>query len=801
MLRLKSVWAALAALVLIATLQAAPLGSAFTYQGTLAQNGLSVTEDCDFEFGIWDAAAGGVEVAVTVDVLNVSVNDGVFTVELDFGSGSFDGDARWLEIAVACPAGGGLTTLAPRQELTPTPHALYASEAGAVDWSGLSNVPPDIADGDDVDDDDADPANELQDLSLGGNTLSLTGDASPVDLSGYLDNTDDQTLAEVLAQGNNADGASISNVGTTTTGSLTVSGLDCTGNANGGALTTDASGVVSCSDDDAGAGGGNTLDQAYDQGGAGAGRTITADAGAVTIDGADGLTLDAGSLLQLAGDPVQVGNLVLGTNPISGFVSGRYAYVGDAGSADLKVIDVSDPTTPSLAGSLAIGTFPSALYVSGRYAFVVDQDVGDLKVIDISNPGAPSVAGSLGIGSTPTSVYVAGHYVYVVDAGSDDLKVIDVSDPGAPSLAGSLDIGAAPYSVFVSGRYAYVVDQLSDDLKVIDVSQPGVPILAGSLPIGTNPLSLYVSGRYAYVIDGGTADLKVIDVSDPSGLSVVGSLVFGVSPTAVYVSGRYAYVIDSSSNDLKVIDVADPGMPSLAGSLGIGDFPISLSVSGRYAYVIDLAADDLKVIDVSGAEVNGLVAHSLEAGNLQVRNDMIAQGQLQVTGGVNVGSGGLFSDGNVGVSGTIAIANDVAPTVSPANLVQLYAEDVAASSELKVRDEAGNITTLSPHNFSLIGKPSEPMSWSFYSENNHGKINVDMLRAIRLIETISGEKLVHAELKRSGNAELTESTENAPSESIVSLIDSVHEVMRQNQELRADNEALTRRVAALEKGD
>jgi hypothetical protein len=38
-------------------------------------------------------------------------------------------------------------------------------------------------------------------------------------------------------------------------------------------------------------GGGNTLDQAYDQGGSGAGRTITADAGAVNIEGPNGLTV------------------------------------------------------------------------------------------------------------------------------------------------------------------------------------------------------------------------------------------------------------------------------------------------------------------------------------------------------------------------------------------------------------------------------------------------------------------------------------------------------------------------------
>ncbi len=42
-------------------------------------------------------------------------------------------------------------------------------------------------------------------------------------------------------------------------GGLTLSGFDCTGNANGGALTTDASGVVSCSDDDGGGGSGDVL--------------------------------------------------------------------------------------------------------------------------------------------------------------------------------------------------------------------------------------------------------------------------------------------------------------------------------------------------------------------------------------------------------------------------------------------------------------------------------------------------------------------------------------------------------------
>lgn len=53
---------------------------------------------------------------------------------------------------------------------------------------------------------------DVQDLTLAGNILSLTNDATTVDLSGYLDNTDSQNLSDVLTQGNGAGGTAITNV-------------------------------------------------------------------------------------------------------------------------------------------------------------------------------------------------------------------------------------------------------------------------------------------------------------------------------------------------------------------------------------------------------------------------------------------------------------------------------------------------------------------------------------------------------------------------------------------------------------
>lgn len=92
--------------------------------------------------------------------------------------------------------------------------------------------------------------------------------------------------------------------------------------------------------------------------------------------------------------------------------------------------------------------------------------------------------------------------------------------------------------------------------------------------------------------------------------------------------------------------------------------------------------------------------------------------------------------------GALNLFNRIAPTTSATNGIKLYAEDVSASSELKVRDEAGNITVLSPHHWELT-KPSEEMAWSYHSERNGKKIEVDMLKLARVLEKLSGEKLVY----------------------------------------------------------
>jgi len=100
---------------------------------------------------------------------------------------------------------------------------------------------------------------------------------------------------------------------------------------------------------------------------------------------------------------------------------------------------------------------------------------------------------------------------------------------------------------------------------------------------------------------------------------------------------------------------------------------------------------------------------------------------------------------DVYMGGNLTLYNTGSVPSGPTNGVALYAQDVSTSSELKVVDEADNVTTLSPHNFSICGGPSEDMAWAYYSENGGKKINVDMLKLARLVEDLSGEKLVYTE--------------------------------------------------------
>ena len=112
---------------------AAPMGTAFTYQGRLTDANNPADGLYDLRFRLYDSPAAGAQKGNTIDIGELDVVDGYLTIELNFGGEVFDGNARWLEIGVRpgqLKDPNQYTALGPRQQVNPTPYALYAKTAG-----------------------------------------------------------------------------------------------------------------------------------------------------------------------------------------------------------------------------------------------------------------------------------------------------------------------------------------------------------------------------------------------------------------------------------------------------------------------------------------------------------------------------------------------------------------------------------------------------------------------------------------------------------------------------------------------
>jgi len=128
-----SAFSALVALLTLACVHAQ--GTVFTYQGFLKVSGNPANANYDFQFSLWTAASGGTQIGSTLTLTSVPVQNGLFTVSLDFGN-VWDGSNRYLQIAVRPAGSGSYTTLSPRVKINPTPYAIRAGVASPVGSAG-----------------------------------------------------------------------------------------------------------------------------------------------------------------------------------------------------------------------------------------------------------------------------------------------------------------------------------------------------------------------------------------------------------------------------------------------------------------------------------------------------------------------------------------------------------------------------------------------------------------------------------------------------------------------------------------
>jgi len=111
--------------------------TAFTYQGQLRDGGTNANGAYTMIFRLYDASTNGNQIGTPI-TNNPNLFNGLFSVNLDFGTNAFGGNARWLGITVT--NGATTETLWPRVQVLPTPYALYAAVAGTVTNGAIGNA-------------------------------------------------------------------------------------------------------------------------------------------------------------------------------------------------------------------------------------------------------------------------------------------------------------------------------------------------------------------------------------------------------------------------------------------------------------------------------------------------------------------------------------------------------------------------------------------------------------------------------------------------------------------------------------
>lgn len=280
-------------------------------------------------------------------------------------------------------------------------------------------------------------------------------------------------------------------------------------------------------------------------------------------------------------NPIGLDNLTLSGDFIEDFdVEGDFVYLA-ALLDGLCVVDVSDPTAMAIAGTLSpIGSgLSETIEVLGDLCLLGNDDNTDqLRLIDVSDPTSPVSLSAFTLAGTPVDIEIEGHTAFIA-LSDDGLDIVDITNPLVPSLIAHWDPAGNVRTVLVEGELMYRTTE-SDGVYIIDFtnlpssSTPGFVFADGSFTNG-----LAKTGTYLFTSADGDG-LRMYDVADP--YSPI-ELEYGYghnasSPREIAAAGQHVYQA-TKSDGLDVFKVM------------AGDFELENNMA--QSIIVDNAADSI----------------------------------------------------------------------------------------------------------------------------------------------------------------------------------------------------------------
>ncbi len=150
------------------------------------------------------------------------------------------------------------------------------------------------------------------------------------------------------------------------------------------------------------------------------------------------------------------------------FYKDKYVYLGlttTASGPEFNIVDVSNPATPVWKGGYTIGHNINAIYVKGIYAYIASPDSNELIVLNISDPTNPTLVSQLDLSdnsSNGKSIAIVGNTLYLgrtegASPATKEFQLINILNPAAPVPGNSLDIGSTVNAIAIRDNLAFML--------------------------------------------------------------------------------------------------------------------------------------------------------------------------------------------------------------------------------------------------------------------------------------------------------------------------------------------------------
>ncbi len=277
-------------------------------------------------------------------------------------------------------------------------------------------------------------------------------------------------------------------------------------------------------------------------------------------------------------------------------VSGSYAYIGSG--YKLTILNISNPAALSVAGKTNSNWADEVLGIGvrGSYAYVATGNEG-LRVVDVSNPTSPAEVGFYNTPGYAWDVAIDGNFAYVAD-GEYGLQIVDVTTAYAPQLKANLKLPGVAMDVVVAGTYAYVADE-TEGLRIVNIADPTYPVETGFVKTHGRAVGLAVAENYVFLA-ADTAGLRILDVSNKTSPREVAAFDTRGNAYAVDLdaTANTAFLADAGEG-LRAVDISNKTSPRDAGRFDVaGCWANDIKVNGSYAYLID-TSHGLRVLNVT----------------------------------------------------------------------------------------------------------------------------------------------------------------------------------------------------------